>query len=297
MALILLPAGGAAAQDQPKPAAEKPKTPPPPLFPRHRRGLYRNAAGLEVIDATPQSPPLDTDDPGVPDNGEFEINFSTHFDYAKEAQHIDLAHSRRQLRHPSGRSPATSSRRRSRSRFRSSSAREAGEPYNTGLGAAKVGIKVNFYRDEHRGISVSFYPQVEFAADGGRGARKNLEENGQTLILPLLVAREFHQFTFVVNGTFEKPFNDPDRGAASEFGVGFGRALTRKVAAMIELRTESSLDFKDDRLVFINAGLIHGVRNIVVYFNGGHSVLSDDGLGHTYAGIGIKLLIGTKDKQ
>ena len=50
-----------------------PKRPAPPLFPRHRRGIYRNAAGIEVIDATPQSPPLDTDDPGVPDKGEFEI--------------------------------------------------------------------------------------------------------------------------------------------------------------------------------------------------------------------------------
>ena len=296
MALILLPAGGAAAQDQPKPAAEKPKTPPPPLFPRHRRGLYRNAAGVEVIDATPQSPPLDTDDPGVPDNGEFELNFSTHFDYAKEAQHIDLL----TVDANYGILPVIAGYKlpsQIKIEIPMSSAREAGEPYNTGLGAAKFGIKVNFYRDEHRGISVSFYPQVEFAADGGRGARKNLEENGQTLILPLLVAREFHQLTFVVNGTFEKPFNDPDRGAASEFGVGFGRALTRKVAAMIELRTESSLDFKDDRLVFINAGIIHGVRNIVVYFNGGHSVLSGDGRGHTYAGIGIKLLIGTKDKQ
>jgi hypothetical protein len=73
--------------------------------------------------------------------------------------------------------------------------------------------------------------------------------------------------------------------------VGFGRALTRKVAAMIELRIRSSLDFKDDRLVFVNGGFIHGVRNIVVYANAGHSVLSDDGLGHTYAGVGIKLLI------
>ena len=296
MASILLSASGAAAQEQAKPAAEKPKTPPPPLFPRHRRGLYRNAAGQEVIDATPQSPPLDTDDPGVPDNGEYELNFSTHVDYAKDAQHIDLL----TVDANYGIRPAIAGYKlpsQIKIEVPIASAREEGEPYNTGLGAAKIGIKLNFYRDEHRGISVSFYPQVEFAADGGQGTSKNLEENGQTLILPLLVAREFHQFTFVFNGTFEKPFNDPDRSAASEFGVGFGRALTRKVAAMIELRTESSLDFKDDRLVFVNGGLIHGVRNIVVYVNGGHSVFSDDGRGHTYAGIGIKLLVGTRDKQ
>jgi hypothetical protein len=43
--------------------------PPPPLFPRHRRGMYKNGLGLQMIDATPQSPPLEVDDPGVPEKG------------------------------------------------------------------------------------------------------------------------------------------------------------------------------------------------------------------------------------
>jgi hypothetical protein len=46
-----------------------------------------------------------------------------------------------------------------------------------------------------------------------------------------------------------------------------------------------------DRLVFVNAGLIHGVRKIIVYANLGHSIFADDGLGHTYAGFGLKVLI------
>jgi hypothetical protein len=40
---------------------------------------------------------------------------------------------------------------------------------------------------------------------------------------------------------------------------------------MIELRTESSIDFQRDRLVLVNAGIIDGVRNVVVYANIGHS--------------------------
>ena len=95
-------------------------------------------------------------------------------------------------------------------------------------------------------------------------------------MLPLLVAREFHAFTFVFNGELEKPSHDPSRERASEFGFAFGRAFTRKVAAMIELRTESSIDFQRDRLVLVNAGIIHGVRNVVVYANIDHSVFSDD---------------------
>jgi hypothetical protein len=78
---------------------------------------------------------------------------------------------------------------------------------------------------------------------------------------------------------------------ASGFGFAFGRSLTRKVAAMIELRTGSSTDFQRDRLVQVNAGIIDGVRNVVVYANIGHSVFSDDG-GHFYAGGSFKIVIG-----
>jgi hypothetical protein len=272
------------------------KAPPPPLFPRHRRGLYKNAQGLEVIDATPQSPPLDIDDPGVPDKGEYEINFTTHADYAREAQRLDLL----SVDANYGLLPVIAGYKlptQLKIEFPVSAAREAHEPYAVGLGAFKVGLKLNFYHDEHRGISVSVYPQVEFAAPGGRAVEQGLAANGQTLILPLLVSREFHEFTFAFNGVLSRPVHDPGRQTAAEFGVAFGRALTRKVAAMIELRTESSVDFKSDRLVFVNAGLIHGVRNVIVYANLGHSIYSDDGQGHTYAGVGMKVLLDPGKKR
>ena len=144
---------------------------------------------------------------------------------------------------------------------------------------------------------MSLYPQLEFAASGGRGVQKGLAEQGQTLILPLLMAREFHEFTFVFNGAVEKPFHDPDRKSAVELGAAVGRALTRKVAAMIELRAESSRDFKSDRLVFVNGGFVHGVRNVILYFNLGHSIFSDDGFGHSYAGAGMKMLLDPKKKH
>lgn len=105
------------------------------------------------------------------------------------------------------------------------------------------------------------------------------------------ICREFHAFTFVFNGELEKPLHDPSRELASGFGFAFGRSFTRKVAAMIELRTESSIDFQRDRLVLVNAGIIDGMRNVVVYANIGHSVFSDDG-GHFYAGGGFKVVIG-----
>jgi hypothetical protein len=65
---------------------------------------------------------------------------------------------------------------------------------------------------------------------------------------------------------------------------------------MIEARSESSLSFRNDRLLFVNGGLIHGVRHIVWYANVGHSLFADDRVGHAYAGIGIKVQIETVKK-
>jgi hypothetical protein len=297
LAMILFSAG-LSAQEQParqQTEIRPPKKPAVPLFPRHRRGLYRNAQGIEVIDATPQSPPLDTDDPAVPDEGVFEINFTTHTDYAKAAQRLDLL----SVDANYGLSPTIAGHQlptQLKLELPVAAARKAGDPFAVGLGEASIGVKFNFYHDEHRGISVAVYPQVAFATPGGRGVEKGLAENGQTVILPLLVAREFHLLTLVLNGSLEKPVHDPERQAGSEFGVGFGRALTRKVAAMIELRTESSLDFKSDRLAFVNAGLVHGVGNVILYANLGHSLLADDGMSHTYAGFGMKALLDTKKR-
>jgi hypothetical protein len=70
--------------------AQAPTPQAPPLFPKHRRGIYTNGANIEVIDATPQSPPLETDDPSVPDKGEYEINIFTDADLSKDARSVHL---------------------------------------------------------------------------------------------------------------------------------------------------------------------------------------------------------------
>jgi len=272
-------------------AAPKPpeKQPPPPLFPRHRRGLYKNAQGIEVIDATPQSPPLAIDDPGTPDPGEFEINFTANSDYAISEQRFDLV----SVDANYGVLPVIAGHQlptQIKIEFPVAAAREAGEPFSVGLGTASFGVKFNFYRDERRGVVAAWYPQIEFAPSG-REVDKGLAEAGETLILPLLIEKEFHTFTFVANGAIEHAFHDPGRATAAQFSGGIGRAVTRKVGAMIEVHDESSLDLRNLHLLFINAGVIHGVRNIITYANIGHSLRADDDHGHTYAGFGVKLLL------
>jgi hypothetical protein len=286
--LAVLPAVALAQAPSPSQSTGD-KQPAPPLFPKHRRGLYRNAQGIEVIDATPQSPPLDTDDPGTPDRGEFEFNFTTHLDHTHQSQHYELVSVDANygvlpvlFGHPL---PT-----QLKFEFPVSAAAAPGEEFAAGVGEVEFGVKMNFYRDEHRGLAVALYPQVGFAPSS-RGVEKGLADAGQTLILPLLVGKEFHAFSVVANVGIESPLHDAERDTAYPYGVGFGRALTRKVAGMIELRGESSHQFHDVGVVYLNGGIIHGVRNLITYANIGHSLYSRDDLGHTYAGFGVKLLL------
>jgi hypothetical protein len=278
------PADGQSADQPPK---------PPPLFPRHGRGIYRNASGNQVIDASPQSPPLVTDDPAVPDDGQYEINLSARVDHTDVEQHFDLlnvdANYGVRLRMAGVHLPS-----QIKVEVPLSALRAAGAPVSIGLGVAAAGLKVNFYDDERRGLSLSFYPQLEFPTPGGRGVKKGIADPGKTLVLPLLVAKEFHEFTMVFNGALETPLQAPTRHATTELGAALGRALTRKDALMMELRTDSSVNLRTDRLVLVNAGYIHGVRHIVAYGSIGRSVFADDDRSHVYAGIGIKVQIDTR---
>jgi len=272
----------------PATAAPPPMHPPPPLFKKHRRGLYKDAEGYDNVDATPQSPPLETDDPGVPDKGEWEINLITLAGLSKEAKRVDLLlvdANYGVLPKIAGHELPT----QVKFEFPVSAARTGNDPLIFGMGAAKFGLKFNFYRDEHKGLSISVYPQIEFALHGG-AVEKGLAEPGQTLILPLLVAKEFHYFTLVANGGVEKPVHNPEGDVTGTFGVGFGRAITRKLAAMIEVHGESAFTPEADHQVFLNVGVIHAIGNVVVYANWGHSVITSDGVSYNQLGFGTKLV-------
>src|ERR1700687_1093122 len=89
LSLFLVISGRAGAQESGAEQGQQQQTtngkpveqPPPPLYSKHHRGMYKNRLDLWVIDATPQSPPLEVDDPGVPEKGEYEINLTTQADF------------------------------------------------------------------------------------------------------------------------------------------------------------------------------------------------------------------------
>jgi hypothetical protein len=257
--------------------------------------MYKNDSGLLVIDATPQSPPLEVDDPDVPDKGEYEINLTTQADLSKTGRTFDFVSVDANygiLPRIFGHELPT----QVKFEFPLAGAKEHGDPLKVGIGAAQFGLKFNFYDNEHKGESVSFYPQIEFAVPGTNAAEKNLANAGQTAILPLLVRQQFKYLILVANGGVDLAIQDPQRHTTRSLGFGAGRAITRYLAAMGEIRTESSFDFKRERLVVVNFGVMRRVRrNVLLYANVGRSVFSDDGLTHTYTGVGVKFLLAPKD--
>jgi hypothetical protein len=79
-------------------------------------------------------------------------------------------------------------------------AKEPDDPMRVGIGTAKFGLNVNFFNNQHKGVYISLYPQIEFTVPGTEAVEKGLANPGQTLILPLLVQKDFKHITVVANG-------------------------------------------------------------------------------------------------
>jgi hypothetical protein len=293
LAFLLAFGAGVHAQDSPAPETatpqasgpRQPKPPPPPLFPKHRRGIYRNNQDLEFVDATPQSPPLDIDDPGVPDKGEFEINLTTGVELETHENHFNVLHADVNY----GIEPTLFGHHvPTQLKFECplSVLNERGSPAVYGVGQAAVGVKLNFYNDERRGMSLALYPQWEFAP--ARSIDRELAEPGRAFILPLLFQKDFKAITMVANAGIEKPFAGFTQKSIVKAALGAGRALTRKLGVMGDVSFETPSDMQTDRLSLINVGIIYGVRHVPVYASVGHSIMSDDGP-HTFFLVGIKL--------
>ena len=226
----------------------------------------------------------------MPDKGAYEINLTTDADASKLTRKFDLL----DIDANYGMSPSILGHdlpTQLKLEVPISAARNGDDPYSTGLGEGQFGLKFNFYENERVGIAMSFYPQIEFATGSG-AVDKGLADRGQTLVFPLLVSKELRYLTLVVNAALNTPLHDPSRSNTATLSAGVGLPVTRKVAVMAEVHSDSSVDLAHDRLLIVNVGLMRAVGQAdVLYANVGHTLVSDDGLAHTYAGAGLKLLI------
>jgi len=288
LAVWHLIAGAALAQtcrrDEDDPGQQVAKQPPPPLFPRHRRGIY-TANQIEFIDATPQSPPLEIDDPGVPQPGQWEVNFTTSADLGRSETEFDVLLVDANL----GLMPrifgcAIPTQLKIEAPYAALTQEGAAAAF--GLASATVGLKFNFYDNEAKGKSASIYPQLKIAVPAS--ARRGLTDYGQTIIVPLLFAKYLHNATLVINGSLAKPLHS-EEGATTTLAIGLGRAFLRKVALMGEVHAESSVRFSELREVEVTMGAMYDLLHIPVYASVGRTLHAPEGGPRTSVLFGVKL--------
>jgi hypothetical protein len=64
------------------------------------------------------------------------------------------------------------------------------------------------------------------------------------------------------------------------------------------MRAESAFDFKRDRLVVLNFGVMRRLRyNMILYANVGRSIFSDEVFARTCVGVGVKFLLMPKESN
>jgi len=151
------------------------KQPPPPLFTSHRRGIYKNALGVAVVDATPQSPPLEPMIQAFPIKANTRLISPRTPISQRDCEHLicffvdaNYGIMPRILGHDL---PT-----QVKFEFPLAGAKAPGDPMRVGIGAAKFGLKFNFYNNEHKGVYVSLYLQIEFAVPGAHPVEKGLAE-------------------------------------------------------------------------------------------------------------------------
>lgn len=172
-------------------------------------------------------PPMITDDPGTPGDGNWEVNIAvTHAHRASssegEAPLLDINYglgSRIQLKYEV---PWVM-------------AREDSGGTRSGLGNSLLGVKWRFFDAGEQGWQISAYPQVELRNPGSRSAARGLAEDSNGVLLPLEFQRDFTGFGL----NFEAGKELRSSGPGSWFGgIALGRPVNETIELMAELHGE-----------------------------------------------------------
>jgi len=241
------------------------------------------------LDTTPQSPPLEVDDPATPGCNTWEINILMSGDISKDDKtwqvpFFDINYGigdNIQLKYEFPMQVVKSE-----------------ESTLGGLGDSKAGIKYMFFEDEASKTQIAIYPQYQFSSPGERSTFKS---DGHITTLPLLITTKLGETSLGdVQATFNIGYNissipDSKNYVSSAFGLGM--PLTSKIAIMGEVATERAISRNDDGMrehqTNIDLGLLGAVnQHLMLYALLGKSVESSDETNHVYILAGIRVLAG-----
>ena len=167
-------------------------------------------------------PPMRTDDPGTPGNGNWEINTGITADRRAEervfgAPEVDInygAGKRVQLNFEIPWVVRGADR----------------GPTQTGLGNSSVAVKWRFYEDEKRGFEISTYPRFDFN-NPTASVRKGLADPGQRFLLPVEVSKRLGPIQVNPEAGYWFTQRGPDEWIA---GIAFGHQATERLEVLAE---------------------------------------------------------------
>ncbi len=243
----------------------------------------------EGVETSPQSPPLDVDDPATPGCNQWEINVVASGDVSLREKKYELPlldinygiGDNLQLKYEV---PNVNS--------------QTEGTTVSGVGNSKAGLKYMFFENEDLKMQMAFYPQVEFLTPSSGAEEKGLETSGTITTLPFLLSQKIGQLSSGdIMMTTNLGYNisaKPETRDYVSFSAGVGMPLSGKVSAMGELSTEQAVSKNSDglreQLLKANVGMIVSVyKQFSVFGSMGRSLYSTDENSHTYFLTGIRI--------
>ncbi len=244
----------------------------------------------DKLETSPQSPPLDVDDPATPGCNKWELNFLVDGDITNVDKSWDLplldmnfgVGDNLQIKYEV---PFVNS--------------QTSEKSTSGVGASKLGIKALFFENERVELQLATYPQVEFITPYSDAEKRNLADPGTAVTLPVLISKKIGEtakgaMMFTGNLGYQL-FSRGDSLDRILMSAGVGFPISRYVAFMSELSTEQHLarnsEGSREQLDKLNVGILGSVHKSIMAFGSmGESIYSSDHKNHSYLLVGVRLL-------
>jgi hypothetical protein len=180
------------------------------------------AVALPPLASAQGGPPMRTDDPGTPGNGNWEINTGLTIDRRMserqfEAPVVDINYGAGDRVQINFEIPWV---------VRGTDS----APTQNGLGNSGVAVKWRFYESEKRGLEISMYPRFEFN-NPTASVRKGLVDRGQRFLLPIEVSKKLGPIEVNPEAGYWITQHGPDVWIA---GIAVGRQVTSRLELLAE---------------------------------------------------------------
>jgi hypothetical protein len=204
-------------------------------------------------------PPMRTDDPGTPGNGNWEINTGLTTERriderVFEAPVLDINYGAGERVQINFEIPWV---------VRGT---DTG-PTQNGLGNSSVAVKWRFYQNEKRGLDISMYPRFEFNNPTG-SVRKGIVDRGQRFLLPLEVSRKVGPIDLNPEVGYWFTQHGPDLWLA---GVAVGRQATPRLELLAEEYNTGEIGGSYHESTIGGGGRLKLTESVLLIFMAGRS--------------------------